>query len=185
MDVIKPVPSVKAFHLAASLRGDAADILKTLSEAQRYNFDSLSSALEPRFGEKCRKEYSRLQLKSRYQKAAESLQELATDIQRFSHLAISDCHEETLEDLVLQHFMHSLLDPGTQRALRLADLKDIASALIYAHKIEAAQQASQDQHTIRTVSATDLNYDFSKQIKDVRMEIRNLKERKRVRYKRI
>ena len=39
-------PNAKAFHLAASLEGDAADILETLSEAQRDNFYSLLSALE-------------------------------------------------------------------------------------------------------------------------------------------
>ena len=30
-------PSAKAFHFYASLRGDAADILETLSEAKRHN----------------------------------------------------------------------------------------------------------------------------------------------------
>ncbi|GFT50429.1 gag-Pol polyprotein [Nephila pilipes] len=79
---------VKAFHLAASLRGDASDILETLSEEQRHDFQALSSALELRFGGIFTKEYSRLQLKSRYQKEGESLQELATDIQRFSRLAL-------------------------------------------------------------------------------------------------
>ena len=108
-------PSAKAFHLAASLRGDAANVLETLSEAQRHNFDSLSSALELRFGEKGTKEYSRLQLKSRYQKAGESLQELATDIQRFFHLAFSDCPAETREDRALQPFIDSLQDPETQK----------------------------------------------------------------------
>ncbi|KAF8793548.1 hypothetical protein HNY73_005013 [Argiope bruennichi] len=62
-------PQAKAFHFAASLRGDAADILETLTEEQRHDFQALSSALELRFREKCAKEYSRLQLKSRYQKA--------------------------------------------------------------------------------------------------------------------
>ena len=84
-------PSAQAFHLAASLRGDEANFLQTLSEAQRHNFDSFSRALELRFGEKCTKECSRPQLKSRYKKAGESLQELATDVQRLSHLAFSNC----------------------------------------------------------------------------------------------
>ncbi|KAF8781568.1 Retrovirus-related Pol polyprotein like [Argiope bruennichi] len=101
-------PQAKALHLAASLRGDAADILKTLTEEQRHDFQALSSALELRFGEKCTKEYSRLQLKSRYQKAGESLQELAADIQRLSHLAFSDCPVETRQDLALQHFIDSV-----------------------------------------------------------------------------
>ncbi|GFX76592.1 retrovirus-related Pol polyprotein from transposon 412 [Trichonephila clavipes] len=58
----------KACQLAASLRADAADILQTLPETQRLDFDALVNALELRFGEKCVKDYSRLQLKSRQQK---------------------------------------------------------------------------------------------------------------------
>ncbi|GFW99810.1 uncharacterized protein TNCV_3420391 [Trichonephila clavipes] len=63
----------KACQLAASLRADAADILQTLPETQRLDFDALVNALELRFGEKCVKDYSRLQLKSRQQKVSETL----------------------------------------------------------------------------------------------------------------
>ncbi|GFS72892.1 uncharacterized protein NPIL_505231 [Nephila pilipes] len=44
---------VKVFHLAASLRGDAADILETLPEKQRNDFQALSGGLELLFGGKC------------------------------------------------------------------------------------------------------------------------------------
>ncbi|GFT76145.1 uncharacterized protein TNCV_914271 [Trichonephila clavipes] len=64
----------KTCQLAASLRADAADILQTLPETQRLDFDALVNALELRFGEKCVKDYSRLQLKSRQQKVSETLQ---------------------------------------------------------------------------------------------------------------
>ncbi|GFX51320.1 retrovirus-related Pol polyprotein from transposon 412 [Trichonephila clavipes] len=84
----------KACQLDASLRADAADILQTLPETQRLDFDALVNALELRFGEKCVKDYSRLQLKSRQQKVSETLQELATDVERLSHLAFSDCPTE-------------------------------------------------------------------------------------------
>ncbi|GFW84967.1 gag-Pol polyprotein [Trichonephila clavipes] len=60
----------KACQLAASLRADAADILQTLPETQRLDFDALVNALELRFGEKCVKDYSRLKLKSRQQKVS-------------------------------------------------------------------------------------------------------------------
>ncbi|GFW58053.1 uncharacterized protein TNCV_2741991 [Trichonephila clavipes] len=63
----------KACQLAASLRADAADILQTLPETQRLDFDALVNALELSFGEKCVKDYSRLQLKSRQQKVSETL----------------------------------------------------------------------------------------------------------------
>ncbi|GFX32414.1 gag-Pol polyprotein [Trichonephila clavipes] len=78
----------KACQLAASLRADAADILQTLPETQRLHFDALVNALELRFGEKCVKDYSRLQLKSRQQKVSETLQELATDVERLFSLGV-------------------------------------------------------------------------------------------------
>ncbi|GFS42776.1 gag-Pol polyprotein [Nephila pilipes] len=42
-------PRVQAFHMAASLRGEAADILETLPQEQRHDFQALSSALELRY----------------------------------------------------------------------------------------------------------------------------------------
>ncbi|GFX22423.1 gag-Pol polyprotein [Trichonephila clavipes] len=107
----------KACQLAASLRADAADILQTLPETQRLDFDALVNALELRFGEKCVKDYSRLQLKSRQQKVSETLQELATDVERLSHLAFSDCPTEVREVLALQHFIDGVRDPEIQKAL--------------------------------------------------------------------
>ncbi|GFX41979.1 hypothetical protein TNCV_4515871 [Trichonephila clavipes] len=145
----------KACQLAASLRADAADILQTLPETQRLDFDALVNALELRFGEKCVKDYSRLQLKSRQQKVSETLQELATDVERLSHLAFSDCPTE-VKVLALQHFIDGVRDPEIQKALRMADLKDLKGALVFAMKFEAAQQATRkDRHPIRAVNESD------------------------------
>ncbi|GFW63767.1 retrovirus-related Pol polyprotein from transposon 412 [Trichonephila clavipes] len=146
----------KACRLAASLRADAADILQTLPETQRLDFDALVNALELRFGEKCVKDYSRLQLKSRQEKVSETLQELATDVERLSHLAFSDCPTEVREVLALQHFIDGVHDPEIQKALRMADLKDLKEALVFAMKFEAAQQATRkDRHPIRAVNESD------------------------------
>ncbi|GFW13804.1 hypothetical protein TNCV_1670201 [Trichonephila clavipes] len=146
----------KACQLAASLRADAADILQTLPETQRLDFDALVNALRLRFGEKCVKDYSRLQLKSRQQKVSETLQELATDVERLSHLAFSDCPTEVREVLALQHFIDGVRDPEIQKALRMADLKDLKGALVFAMKFEAAQQATRkDRHPIRAVNESD------------------------------
>ncbi|GFX49567.1 hypothetical protein TNCV_4902091 [Trichonephila clavipes] len=145
-----------ACQLAASLRADAADILQNLPETQRLDFDALVNALELRFGEKCVKDYSRLQLKSRQQKVSETLQELATDVERLSHLAFSDCPTEVRDVLALQHFIDGVRDPEIQKALRMADLKDLKGALVFAMKFEAAQQATRkDRHPIRAVNESD------------------------------
>ncbi|KAF8789773.1 hypothetical protein HNY73_007686 [Argiope bruennichi] len=67
----------------------------------------------------------------------------------------------------------------TQKALRLADAKDIGSALVLAHKIKVAQQATRkDRRSIRAVFAADSDSDFVKQIDDLRRIIRRLKGRK-------
>ena len=75
------------------------------------------------------------------------------------------------EDLVLQHFIDSVQDTETQKALRLANLKDFASFLIYIHKIEVAQDSRKDRHMIKAISVTDRKADFSKQIQDLLREI--------------
>ncbi|GFV07696.1 retrovirus-related Pol polyprotein from transposon 412 [Trichonephila clavipes] len=155
-----PFPSLPSsfLHMTESPlgRSDAADILQTLPETQRLDFDALVNALELRFGEKCVKDYSRLQLKSRQQKVSETLQELATDVERLSHLAFSDCPTEVREVLALQHFIDGVRDPEIQKALRMADLKDLKGALVFAMKFEAAQQATRkDRHPIRAVNESD------------------------------
>ncbi|GFW14981.1 uncharacterized protein TNCV_4659421 [Trichonephila clavipes] len=43
---------VKACQLAASLRGEAAEILQTLPNTERLNLNSLYNALDLRFGQK-------------------------------------------------------------------------------------------------------------------------------------
>ncbi|GFW88122.1 CCHC-type domain-containing protein [Trichonephila clavipes] len=85
-------------------------------ELKTAGFRRLVNALELRFGEKCVKDYSRLQLKSRQQKVSETLQELATDVERLSHLAFSDCPTEVREVLAPQHFIDGVRDPEIQKA---------------------------------------------------------------------
>ncbi|GFW95137.1 uncharacterized protein TNCV_1497761 [Trichonephila clavipes] len=58
---------VKACQLAASLRGEAAEILQTLPETERLNLNSLYNALNLRFSQKYSKDYARIQMKTRLQ----------------------------------------------------------------------------------------------------------------------
>ncbi|GFW05847.1 uncharacterized protein TNCV_603191 [Trichonephila clavipes] len=62
---------VKVCQLAASLRGQADEILQTLPDIERLNLNSLYNALDLRFGQKYSKEYARLQMKTRFQKTGE------------------------------------------------------------------------------------------------------------------
>ncbi|GFU01373.1 uncharacterized protein TNCV_1215471 [Trichonephila clavipes] len=74
---------VKACQLAASLRGEAAEVLQTLPDTERLNLNSLCNALDLRFGQKYSKDYARLQMKTRLQKAGKKLAgEAATQASR-------------------------------------------------------------------------------------------------------
>ncbi|GFW76337.1 gag-Pol polyprotein [Trichonephila clavipes] len=137
----------KACQLAASLRADAADILQTLPETQRLDIDALVNALELRFGEKC----EGLQQTPAEVTAAESVRNSPRTGDGRRDLAFSDCPTEVREVLALQHFV-----PEIQKALRMADLKDLKGALVFAMKFEAAQQATRkDRHPIRAVNESD------------------------------
>ncbi|GFS83438.1 uncharacterized protein TNCV_513941 [Trichonephila clavipes] len=100
----------KACQLAASLRGEAAEVLQTLPDTERLNLNSLYNALDLRFGQIYSKDY---------------------------------------------YFVDGLKDGEIQMAVRMADVKGLKSALLYALKVEAATQASCiDRHSIREARGT-------------------------------
>ncbi|GFW53871.1 uncharacterized protein TNCV_2446631 [Trichonephila clavipes] len=146
---------VKACQLAASLRGEAAEILQTLPDTERLNLNSLYNALDLRFSQKYSKDYTRLQMKTRLRKTGESLQEYTSEVERLANLAFSDHPATVREAISLEYFVDGLKDEEIQKAKRMADVKDLKSALLYALKVEAATQASCiDRHSIRESRVT-------------------------------
>ncbi|GFW47603.1 retrovirus-related Pol polyprotein from transposon 412 [Trichonephila clavipes] len=118
----------------------------------RLDFDALVNALELRFGEMC--EGSRLQLKSRQQKVSETLR-TGDGRREASHLAFSDCPTEVRSPGAAT-LHRRVRDPEIQKALRMADLKDL-KALVFAMRFGgAAQQATRgDRHPMRAVNESD------------------------------
>ncbi|GFV62217.1 uncharacterized protein TNCV_2034951 [Trichonephila clavipes] len=145
----------KACQLAASLRVEAAEVLQTFPDTERLNLNSLYNALDLRFGQKYSKDYARLQMKTRLQKTGESLQEYVSEVERLANLAFSDHPATVREAISLQYFGDGLKDGEIQKAVRMADVQDLKSALLYALKLEAATQASRrDCQSIRGARVT-------------------------------
>ncbi|GFV50522.1 uncharacterized protein TNCV_4032421 [Trichonephila clavipes] len=89
-------------------------------------------------------------MKTRHQKPEESLQEYAFEIQRLTTLAFSGFSAHMREMISFDYFMDELKDEEIQRAVRMADVQDLKSALLYALKFEAATQVSCiDHHSVR------------------------------------
>ncbi|GFW28845.1 uncharacterized protein TNCV_201681 [Trichonephila clavipes] len=140
----------KACQLAATLRGEVAEVLQT-SRHTATEFELPCNALDLRFGQKYSKEYARLQIKTRLQKTGESLQEYASEVERLAKLAFSD-HPATVRKVIsLQYFVDGLKEGEIQKAVRMADVQ----GLKYALKLEAATQASRgDRQSIRGARVT-------------------------------
>ncbi|CAH1998121.1 unnamed protein product [Acanthoscelides obtectus] len=75
----------KATALTLALRGDAAAILQRISPEEQEAYEQLVGHLELRYGQSYLGHVYHTQLKNRFQKSGESLQEFEADIARVSH----------------------------------------------------------------------------------------------------
>jgi len=87
----------KAIALTISLKGPAADVLQTVSEADRGSYVALMEALNRRYGSEHLKQMRHLELRSRKQKSGESLQQYASDVERLAQDAFVQYPVEVIE----------------------------------------------------------------------------------------
>ncbi|XP_067628486.1 uncharacterized protein [Eurosta solidaginis] len=106
----------KVAALFVALKGPAAEILQTIPEGERNNYEALMAAVERRYGSEHRKQIFQIELQNRYQKANETLQEFASDIERLAHLANADAPVEYTERVKIQSFINGIRDVETKRA---------------------------------------------------------------------
>ncbi|KAJ8949380.1 hypothetical protein NQ318_007476, partial [Aromia moschata] len=141
----------KATALTLALRGDATDILQTLSLEEQDDYHQLVRHLEMRYGQSHLEHVYHSQLKNRYQKSNESLQEFEADIARLVRLAYSSTPENVMERLAVQAFLDGLRDTETRQALTLARPSKLVDALARALEFEAAKQSCRGQAKVRRV----------------------------------
>ncbi|KAJ8936033.1 hypothetical protein NQ318_015439 [Aromia moschata] len=139
----------KATALTLALRGDATDILQTLSLEEQEDYHQLVRHLEMRYGQSHLEHVYHSQLKNRYQKSNESLQEFEADIARLVRLAYSSTPENVMERLAVQAFLDGLRDIETRQTLTLARPSKLVDALARALEFEAAKESCRRQATIR------------------------------------
>ncbi|KAJ8934188.1 hypothetical protein NQ318_022689 [Aromia moschata] len=130
----------KATALTLALRGDATDILQTLSLEEQEDYHQLVRHLEMRYGQSHLEHVYHSQLKNRYQKSNESLQEFEADIARLVRLAYSSTPENVMERLAVQAFLDGLRDTETRQALTHARPSKLVDALARALEFEAAKE---------------------------------------------
>jgi hypothetical protein len=146
----------KATYLAVSLKGPALTVLSNVPPDNLYNYSSLVTALDARFGSSHQAELHRMKLKSRIRKREEGLAELADDIERLARLAYPTAPSTTmLELLAKDQFIDALQDGDMRLRLRQAHPKNLREALQSALELEAFQLAS--QHRAKPVRGATLD----------------------------
>ena len=148
---------VKATYLAVGLKGPALTVLSNVPPDNLYNYSSLVTALDARFGSSHQAELHRMKLKSRYWKQEEGLAELAEDIERLARLTYPTAPSTMLELLAKDQFIDALQDGDMRLCLRQAHPKTLREALPAALELEAFQLAS--QHRAKPVRGAMLEND--------------------------
>ncbi|KAJ8945415.1 hypothetical protein NQ318_009870 [Aromia moschata] len=124
----------KATALTLALRGDATDILQTLSLEEQDDYHQLVKHLEMRYA--TIKETNRCRDSGR-------------DKARLVRLAYSSTPENVMERLAVQAFLDGLRDTETRQALTLARPSKLVDALARALEFEAAKQSCRGQAKVR------------------------------------
>ncbi|XP_067615073.1 myosin heavy chain, cardiac muscle isoform isoform X3 [Eurosta solidaginis] len=104
----------KVAALFVALKGPAAEILQTIPEGERSNYGALMAAVERRYGSEHRKQIFQIELQNRHQRANETLQEVALDVERLAHLANADAPVEYTERVKIQSFINGIRDLETK-----------------------------------------------------------------------
>ena len=128
----------KAMALVLALRGQALELLQTIPVAEQHDFCSLEAALDLRYGDQHLAQVYQAQLKTRTQKAGESLQEFEAAVERLAHLAYPDAPREFQQQLAVGAFIDGIRDEEIRRVLRLSRHRRSNEALVHALEVEAA-----------------------------------------------
>ncbi|XP_049316347.1 uncharacterized protein LOC105224248 isoform X1 [Bactrocera dorsalis] len=141
----------KVASLFVSLKGPAAEILQTIPDCERDNYEALMSAIERRYGSEHRKQIYQIELQNRGQKMNESLQEFATEIERLAHLANADAPVEYIERVKIQCFINGIRDVDTKRATYALPKRTFAETVSHALTQETASLLSKPAHKVQRV----------------------------------
>ncbi|XP_017479346.1 PREDICTED: uncharacterized protein LOC108368901 [Rhagoletis zephyria] len=141
----------KSAALFVALKGPAAEILQTIPDCERNSYDALMGAVERRYGSEHRRQIYQMELENRCQKANETLQEFASEIERLAHLAIGDASGEHLERVKIQRFINGMRDMYTKRETYVNPKPTFAETVSYAQTRETAALLSRPAYKAHRV----------------------------------
>ncbi len=154
----------KATQLAASLDGQALQVLSNLPWGERLNFNHLVSALQNRFQNPHLQNLHRVQLSNRKRRENESMLQLGEDMKRLARLAYPLMTETVRDELTMEFFINSLDDVDTRWKIRQCRPKSTEEAVCYATELDSflrmekqkiTKRVDRPHKTLRVVQSTE------------------------------
>ena len=127
----------KAFQLVSVLKGQALEVLKHLTPAQLWCYDSVAGALQRRFGRRRQPEVFRAQLKNRRRGKDEALPILAQGVEALVRGVYPMASEDTVDMLAKDCFVDALQNRQLQIHVKQAAPKNVQETLSRAAEFEA------------------------------------------------
>lgn len=148
----------KGTVLAASLRGDALNVMATLKENEQQDWTALTAALKLRFGRDHLTGLKYLEFKARRQRHREDLSAYASALRTLAQKALPTVPPDMQDTLAKQHFLDGILDLELQDWVRFSRPETLNAALETALEIEASRKATRaSRPMIRTTEIEENN----------------------------
>ncbi|KNC34068.1 hypothetical protein FF38_14270 [Lucilia cuprina] len=104
----------KAIELILVLKGNASVVHESVPVSSRNNYDDIMEALQRKYGGEHKKELYRMELRGGVQKAIETLQDFALEIERLLQLTYTGEHQ-FLDMRFVPYQSHHSLKPSLLR----------------------------------------------------------------------
>jgi hypothetical protein len=129
------LPQEKSIYLIATLKGRAADVLYGIPKNATY--EETLQALQDRFGDQHFAALFRSRLKTRIQRAGESLQDFAITVEQLAHRAYPTLPDEHKRQEAGRAFVDGIEYPDIKIKLLLGGEKTVNEALRQALELQA------------------------------------------------
>jgi hypothetical protein len=122
-------------QILTHLKGKAADLLTYFSDITTVRLEELWEALFSRFGKHTSADAARQDLHNLRQKKEQSFASLGLDVEKLVRFAFPRANDETLEELMLDHFIKAIAHQHVRYQTRLVGPRDMAAAIEEADRI--------------------------------------------------
>lgn len=150
--------SEKITGLTVSLVSPASGVLQTIPNQDKESYEAHIDALQRKYGSDHMRQVYKMELRNRYQKKNERIQEFASEVERLAHLAYGDVSYELQEKSKIDAFVDGIRDPDIKRAVLTSSKTTFTEIVAYTLTQETAAVVCQSSVNARKIEVN--NEDF-------------------------